>query len=54
LAAHTGLFPLGLPALINILRQNGIDVQGVNHPLERQLNSVIPSRQLAAPDAGQK
>jgi hypothetical protein len=34
-----GLFPLGLPALINILRQNGIDVQGVNHPLERQLNS---------------
>ncbi len=33
-----GLFPLGLPALINVLRQDGIDVQGVNHPLERQLN----------------
>ena len=33
-----GLFPLGLPALINVLRQNGIAVQGVNHPLERQLN----------------
>lgn len=36
-----GLFPLGLPALINILRQNGIAVQGVNHPLEKQLNSTF-------------
>lgn len=34
-----GLFPLGLPALVNVLRQNGIPVQGVNHPLERQLDS---------------
>ena len=33
-----GLFPLGLPALINNLRQHGIEVQGVNHPLEKQLN----------------
>ncbi len=33
-----GLIPLGLPALVNILRQNGIAVEGVNYPLERDLN----------------
>lgn len=33
-----GLFPVGLPALVNVLRANGIAVQGVVHPLEMQLD----------------
>jgi radical SAM superfamily enzyme YgiQ (UPF0313 family) len=33
-----GLFPVGLPALVNLLRDNGIEVQGVVHPLEMQLD----------------
>jgi radical SAM superfamily enzyme YgiQ (UPF0313 family) len=34
-----GLFPVGLPALVNVLRENGIAVQGVVHPMEMQLTS---------------
>lgn len=33
-----GLIPVGLPALVNLLRQQGIPVRGVSHPLEVQLN----------------
>lgn len=33
-----GLFPVGLPALVNVLRANGIEVQGVVHPMEMQLD----------------
>ncbi|MGE5222566.1 MAG: B12-binding domain-containing radical SAM protein [Omnitrophica WOR_2 bacterium] len=32
------LFPLGLPALINTLRENGVRVKGINHALEVQVN----------------
>ncbi len=33
-----GLIPMGVPALINVLRGAGIEVRGVNYPLERELN----------------
>ncbi len=33
-----GLIPVGLPGLVNVLRQNGIPVRGVNYFLERQLD----------------
>lgn len=33
-----GLLPVGLPALVNVLRTNDIPVKGVSHPLEAQLN----------------
>jgi hypothetical protein len=36
-----GLFPLGLPGLINCLRENGIRVKGVNHSLEVELDSTF-------------
>ena len=32
-----GVIPVGLPALVNVLRENGIDVRGVVHSLEMQL-----------------
>lgn len=33
-----GLIPLGVPALMNVLRGAGIAVQGLNYPLERELD----------------
>lgn len=33
-----GLFPVGLPALVNLLRDHEIEVQGIVHPMETQLN----------------
>lgn len=33
-----GLIPVGLPAVVNRLRQDGFSVEGINLPLERQLN----------------
>jgi hypothetical protein len=33
-----GLMPVGLPAIINILRDNHISVKGLNYQLERQFN----------------
>jgi len=33
-----GLVPVGIPGIINLIRQNGIDVRGINHSLEMQLN----------------
>jgi radical SAM superfamily enzyme YgiQ (UPF0313 family) len=33
-----GVIPVGLPALVNVLRENHIRVQGIVHPLEMQLN----------------
>ena len=33
-----GVIPVGLPALVNILRENNIGVKGVIHPLEMQLD----------------
>jgi len=40
-----GLIPLGVPALVNVLRAAGITVQGVNYPLERELNRSFDLRQ---------
>ncbi len=34
-----GLIPVGLPAIANLLQQNGIQVKGINHSLEVQYNS---------------
>ena len=36
-----GLIPVGVPALVNLLRLNGIEVRGLNYPLERQLNPAF-------------
>jgi radical SAM superfamily enzyme YgiQ (UPF0313 family) len=33
-----GLIPVGLPGLVNLLRQNGIEVRGINYSLERQID----------------
>lgn len=39
-----GLIPVGVAALVNELRANGIDVQGVNYPLEKGLNPAFDLR----------
>lgn len=36
-----GVIPVGLPALVNLLRADGIEVKGVSYPLERQLNPAF-------------
>jgi radical SAM superfamily enzyme YgiQ (UPF0313 family) len=33
-----GLIPMGVPALVNLLRDNGIPVRGVNFPMEKRLD----------------
>jgi radical SAM superfamily enzyme YgiQ (UPF0313 family) len=33
-----GLIPVGVPGLVNVLRENGIHVRGINYALELQLN----------------
>jgi len=35
------VIPVGLPALANRLRENGIEVRGVSYPLERQLSRAF-------------
>ena len=39
-----GLIPLGVPALVNLLRDAGIDVEGIVLPMERQLQSSFDLR----------
>ncbi len=39
-----GLIPMGVPALVNILRDNGIEVRGVNFPMEKRLDSRFDLR----------
>ena len=36
-----GLIPVGLPAIINHLKKNGIDVRGINYSLERQIDPAF-------------
>ncbi len=36
-----GLIPVGVAALVNTLRQNGIAVRGLNLPLEKQINPAF-------------
>ena len=36
-----GLMPMGVPALVNLLRDNGISVRGVNFPMEKRLRIAI-------------
>jgi radical SAM superfamily enzyme YgiQ (UPF0313 family) len=40
-----GLIPVGLPGLVNVLRENGIPVRGVNYFLERQLDRNFDLKQ---------
>jgi radical SAM superfamily enzyme YgiQ (UPF0313 family) len=40
-----GLMPVGVAALVNVLRQNGIRVVGLNHPLEKSLDRGFDLRQ---------
>ena len=37
-----GLMPLGLPGLVNVLRENGIEVRGINYPVEKRLDRLFP------------
>jgi len=39
-----GLIPMGVPALVNLLCDNGIPVRGVNFPMEKRLNSSFNLR----------
>jgi radical SAM superfamily enzyme YgiQ (UPF0313 family) len=39
-----GLTPVGVAGLVNVLRDNGIPVRGLNYPLERQLNKNFDFR----------
>ena len=36
-----GVIPVGVPALVNRLRENGIEVRGISYPLERQVNPAF-------------
>jgi radical SAM superfamily enzyme YgiQ (UPF0313 family) len=47
-----GLIPLGIPALINLLRANGIPVKGIVHPLEKQLNPAFNLKNWLKQQAG--
>ncbi|MFN2129467.1 MAG: B12-binding domain-containing radical SAM protein [Anaerolineae bacterium] len=47
-----GLIPLGVPALVNVLRDAGIDVQGIVLPLERQLQPSFDLRAWLAAHPG--
>jgi len=40
-----GLIPMGVPALINVLRGADIEVRGISYPLERELNRRFDLRQ---------
>ena len=40
-----GLIPMGVPALMNLLCDNGIPVRGVNFPMEKRLNSRFNLRE---------
>ena len=49
-----GLIPVGLPALVNILRQNGIPVRGVSHALELHLDRLFNLKRWLQGFAGVK
>jgi len=38
------LIPMGLPPLVNVLRENGIRVRGLNYPMEKALNQAFDLR----------
>ena len=40
-----GLIPMGVPALVNVLRDAGIEVRGISYPLERELSHRFDLRQ---------
>jgi len=40
-----GLIPMGVPALVNLLCDNGIPVRGVNFPMEKRLDSRFNLRE---------
>ena len=46
-----GLMPLGLPGLVNVLRENGIAVRGVNYPMEKMLDPRLRSPAVVAGSA---
>ncbi|HNT74707.1 MAG TPA: radical SAM protein [Anaerolineae bacterium] len=39
-----GLIPMGIPALVNSLREQGIRVKGINYPMERKFDPVFDLR----------
>ena len=47
-----GLMPVGVAGLVNVLRENGIPVRGINHPLEKQLNKNFDLRKWLAARRG--
>lgn len=47
-----GLMPVGVAGLVNVLRENGIPVRGLNYPLERQLYRNFDLRKWLAARRG--
>lgn len=47
-----GVIPVGVPALVNMLRGNGIPVKGIVHPLEMQLNPEFSIRKWLQTQSG--
>lgn len=47
-----GLLPVGVAGLVNVLRENGIPVRGLNYPLERQLDKNFDLRKWLAARRG--
>lgn len=40
-----GLIPLGVPALINVLREAGLQVRGISYPLEKRVDPAFDLRE---------
>jgi len=40
-----GLIPMGIPALVNSLREQGIRVKGINYPMERKFDAQFDLRE---------
>jgi radical SAM superfamily enzyme YgiQ (UPF0313 family) len=47
-----GLMPVGVAGLVNVLRENGIPVRGLNYPSERQLDQNFDLRKWLAARRG--
>jgi len=47
-----GLIPVGVVGLLNLLRENGIQVRGLNHPMEMMLDKEFDLRQWLGEQRG--
>lgn len=49
-----GVIPVGLPALVNRLRENQVKVRGISYPMERQLNRAFDMKSWLTANAAAK